>query len=53
MPAIRIRDVSRSTLDRLKSLLEEAAGTDWSATRLRAAKLRKRLAGRPTLTAPS
>jgi plasmid stability protein len=62
MPAIHIRDLSRATLERLKararrndrslqaelkSILEDAAGTDWPATRLLAAKLRKRLAGRP------
>jgi plasmid stability protein len=61
MPAIHIRDLSRSTLDRLKararrngrslraelkSILEDAAGTNWLTTRLLAAKLRKRLAGR-------
>ena len=61
MPAIHIRELSRSTLDRLKararrhdrslqaelkSILEEAAETDWSGTRALAAKLRKSLAGR-------
>ena len=61
MPAIHIRDVSKGTLDRLKArarrndrslqaelktILEEAAAEDWTATRHLAAKLRKRLAGR-------
>jgi plasmid stability protein len=61
VPAIHIRDVSKSTLDRLKArarrndrslqaelktILDEAAGQDWTHTRLLAAKLRKRLAGR-------
>ena len=61
MPAIHIRELPRSTLDRLKararrhdrslqaelkSILEEAAETDWSGTRALAAKLRKSLAGR-------
>jgi plasmid stability protein len=61
MPAIHIRDLSRATLERLKaraqrndrslqaelkSILEEAAATDWSGTRALAAKLRKTLARR-------
>ena len=58
MPAIHIRDLSQATLERLrararrndrslqaelKSILEEAANTDWSGTRTLAAKLRKSL----------
>lgn len=61
MPAIHVRDLSRVTLDRLKArakrndrslqaeiktILEEAAGTDWTRTRTVAAKLRQRLANR-------
>ena len=61
MPAIHIRDLSQATLERLrararrndrslqaelKSILEEAANTDWSATRTLAAKLRRSLAKR-------
>lgn len=61
MPAIHIRDLSRATLEslkararrndrslqaELKSILEEAADTDWSHTRTLAAKLRKSLARR-------
>ena len=61
MPAIHIRDLSQATLERLKararrndrslqaelkSILEEAANTDWSGTRTLAAKLRKSLARR-------
>jgi hypothetical protein len=61
MPAIHIRDLSQATLVRLKararrndhslqaelkSILEEAANTDWSGTRTLAAKLRNRLARR-------
>ena len=61
MPVVHIRDVPRSTLDRikararrndrslqaeLKSILEEAAGTAWSGTRASATKLRKSLARR-------
>ena len=61
MPAIHIRDLFRATLERLKararrndrslqaelkSILEEAADTDWSGTRALAARLRKSLASR-------
>lgn len=61
MPVVHIRDLSRTTLERLKaharrndrslqaelkSILEEAAGTDWSGARASATKLRKRLARR-------
>jgi plasmid stability protein len=61
MPVVHIRDVPRSTLDRLKararrndrslqaelkSILEEAASTAWSGTRASATKLRKSLARR-------
>jgi len=61
MPAIHIRDLSQATLEKLrararrndrslqaelKSILEEAANTDWSGTRALAAKLRKSLARR-------
>lgn len=63
MPGIHIRDLSRATLDRLKSrarrngrslqaevktILEQvAASSDWSRTRAHAALWRRRLAGRP------
>lgn len=61
MPAIHIRDLSQTTLERLKararrndrslqaelkSILEEAASADWAGTRALAAKLRKRLVRR-------
>jgi plasmid stability protein len=61
MRVVHIRGLSRTTLERLKararrndrslqaelkSILEEAAGTDWSGTRASATKLRKTLARR-------
>lgn len=61
MPAIHIRDLSQTTLERLKararrndrslqaelkSILEEAANSDRAGTRALAAKLRKRLVRR-------
>ena len=61
MPAIHIRDLSQAVLEKLKararrndrslqaelkSILEEAASSDWSGTRALAAKLRKSLARR-------
>ena len=61
MPSIHIRDLSEATLQKLRSrarrhdrslqaelklILEEAAARDWTATLLRADRMRRRLARR-------